>query len=329
MKSLYKTLLLSFAFLLSATSLLAALPQTALAANARGGSNYNFYGLEGCNREPYGVVNSYNRAPALIQTQLAQMRQSGQDRLMIAVFHWHGADTGTAMDSTGGNLSVQNRQNLTDLLASVKQAGFAEISITFNPVAYNDPSGWATWNESLYQENWNLIHNLRPIIQQAGIPYRLDLMNEGIPSTNQPVLLQYTKRLWSDYTYTHGKNDTFGFSVIGAEAARVNRIKEVYGSNPPYVFNFHFYGTPQISEYTQFVNAHNKLNSFGYKTQGFVVGETFYNDATAAYNLQRASATTGRVIHYLTQWPLTRAQTCAHVDVAPPADFNNFTFRGF
>lgn len=329
MKLLRTSVLFSLVLLLLTASLQVITAQPALAANARGGSNYNFYALDGCNREPYGVVNSYHKAPETIKSQLSQMRQAGQTRLLIGIFHWHGSDTGTAMDSMGGNLSAQNRQNLTDLLASVKQAGFAEIGITFNPVAYNDPSSWKVWDEGLYQENWNLIHNLRPIIQQAGIPYRIDLMNEGIPSTNQPVLLQYTKRLWSDYTYTHGKNDTFGFSVIGNEAARVNRIKEVYGSNPPSVFNFHFYGTAQMNEYTQFVNAHNKLNSFGYKTQGVVVGETFYNDATAAYNLQRASTATGRAIPYLTQWPLTREQKCAHVDVAPPVSFSNFIARGF
>ncbi len=329
MKRINKWLALSLAGLFTFTSLQIITLQTAVAAGARGGSNDNFYALDGCNREPYGVVNSYHLAPATINAQLAQMHQNGQDRLIIGIFHRHGPDSGTIMDSTGGNLSLQNRQNLTNLLTSVKQAGFVEIAINFHPVDMNNPSSWTSWDEGLYQENWNLIHNLRPIIQQAGIPYRIDLMNEGIPSINQPVLLQYTQRLWGDYTYTHGKDDTFGFSVIGSESARVNRIKEVYGPNPPYVFNFHFYGTPQASEYSQFVNAHNKLNSFGYKTQGIVVGETFYNDSLAAYYLQRASNDTKRTIHYLAQWPLTRAKVCAEVDIAPPTNFNNFITRGF
>ena len=61
------------------------------------------------------------------------------------MFHHRGADTGTVMDSTGGKLSEQNSQNLTGLLAAVKQAGFAEITLVLNPMAPNAPSGWGDW----------------------------------------------------------------------------------------------------------------------------------------------------------------------------------------
>ncbi|WP_158891990.1 hypothetical protein [Amycolatopsis anabasis] len=293
------------------------------AASAPGGSNYNFYGLNGCDREPFGVINRFDRGRDTITGQLGAMRRAGQQRLRIGVFHHRGPDTGTVMDSTGGDLSPANRRNLADLLAAVKAAGFAEVEVAFHPIGDSAPYNWAAFDEGRYQENWNLIHHLRPIIAGAGIPYRIDLMNEGAPAPNQPALRDYAKRLWTDYTHTHGKADTVGFSVIG-DPARIGQLPAVYGDNQPYVFDLHFYE----AEYAAFVAAHDAMNQLGYH-QGWILGEAYYNDAVAAVDLRRASNATGRQVHYLTQWPLTRARTCPDVDVAPPADFGAYTAQGF
>lgn len=294
----------------------------------RGGSNYGWYRLDGCEREPYGVVNSFHKAPEDISEQLRAMYDGGQRRLRIPLFHRRGPESGTLMDSTGGDLSAQNRRNLTDLLAAIKRAGFEEIQVSFIPSGGNTPFDWPEWNPDLYQENLSIVRNLRPIIADAGVHYRLDLYNEAIPTTGQEVLLQYARTLWTDYTAEFGKDDTVGFSTI-ANPDRVRRIPEVYGDNPPYLFDFHFYFNDQLDEYGKFTETHRLLTEMGYAKEGWTIGEMHYNDPVAADLLSRAIADTGRTVYYALQWPWTREKRCEHVDVTPPVDFGNYLAVGF
>jgi hypothetical protein len=305
-------------------------------AQARGGSNYGWYQIDdGCNREPYGVVKSFHKAPDVIRSQLAAMRAAGQARLRIHIIHRHRADTGTAMDSTGGNLSAQNRQNLSDLLRAIADAGFAEIQVTFMPIGENDAST-KDWNKELYQENRDLIYNLRPIIAGAGIQYRIDLCNEAVPTSDQPVLLDYARRLWNDYTHDVGMNDTCGFSTIGFPG-RIAQIPQVYGKNPPYLFDFHFYRrNTLVDEGGLFTTAHNMMNQFGYTNQGWTISEAFYNDSTAARTLRQAIDSTGRTVFYLLQWPVQAPRidfptpTCPDATApTPPVNFAAYTAQGF
>lgn len=298
-------------------------------AQGVGGSNYGWYKLDGCSREPYGVVNTFDSARDTITSQLKQLAQAGQQRLRVLVYHHRGADTGTAMDSTGGDLSARNRQNLTDLLGAVVAAGFAEIQVSFLPIGDNFAANWSAWNEDLYQENWNLIHNLRPIVAGAGLQYRIDLCNEAIPTSGQATLLRYAQRLWTDYTGTFGKDDTVGFSIIGMDTDRIAQIPAVYQGNPPNLFDFHFYGSDTADEYQQFVAAHQIMNQQGFSGQGWTISEVYYDDATAADNLHRAIADTGRTVFYLLQWPLEKGSSCSDVSVAPPADFGAYAAQGF
>jgi hypothetical protein len=309
-------------------------------ATPRGGSNFNWYTISGCNREPYGVIANYHLARAQIDNALDAVRASGQDRLRIGIFHGRGLNTGTVMDSSGGNLSSQNRKNLTDLLATIKAKGFSEVMIAFHPQGPNVPLTWPSWNEDLYQENWNLIYNLRPIIKNSGLLYRIDLMNEGTPTSSQSMLLQYAQRLWADYTYRmriedgasnnpYGKNDTLGFSIIGSSLDRIGRVPAIYNGNVPHLFSLHFYGDSSKSEYQQFVDAHNAMNSRGLGPQGWIIGEAFYQDTQAAQHFRNAINQTGRTVHYLTQWPLTRDRSCEHANKAPPSEYSAYIQQNF
>jgi hypothetical protein len=130
---------------------------------ALGGSDYGWYQLDSpCIREPYGVVYNYDTATATIDAQLQQMYANGQRRLRIPIYFARGIDSGTIMDSTGGNLSSRFRANLTGLLAAIKATGFEEIEISFNPQSDNLPIQWTTFSSDYFQENWTLIQNLRP-----------------------------------------------------------------------------------------------------------------------------------------------------------------------
>ena len=93
-------------------------------------------------------------------------------------------------------------------------------------------------------KRWRKILELRPLFIASGLHYYIDLLNEGIPASNQPMLLRYTQRLWSDYTKMFGKNDTVGFSIITTVAQdRFSQIRQVYGSVLPDVFDLHIFNT--------------------------------------------------------------------------------------
>lgn len=288
-----------------------------------GGSNYNWYNIVGCNREPYGIIKNYhaNGVRATVQNQLGQMYSSGQRRLRIALFHSTNISTGTIVKFSGNNLPAQQQTNLDNFLADMVNAGFVEIIFGFFTQGDNDPRTWSSWNEYQYQRNWNLIVNIRNQLINSGIQYRIDLLNEGTPAPSQTQLKSYARRLWTDYTLTFGKSDTVGFSIIGNSAQnRVSTMPYIYNNNYPYLFDVHFYN----NESSEFQAIHNQISSIGQGGKGWIVGEVFYNDAQTATGLNQAIASTSQNVFFLTQWPKTRNSACAHVDVTPPVGFSNY-----
>jgi len=306
-------------------------PPVATSPAGLGGSNYAWYYLDPpCNREPYGVVYNYNTATATINSQLQQMYANGQRRLRIPIYHGRGINSGTIMDSTGGNLAPQFRSNLTSLFAAIKAAGFVQLEVSFNPEGGNDPTKWTSFSADYYQENWTLIQNLHPIIAGAGIPYHIDLSNEGIPPPGYTAFLQYSQELWNDYVPMFGSSDTIGFSIIAddAHASQVNAVygASAYGNNgSPALFDVHIYDETGAS----FMTAFNDLNSQGYQGVPWVIGEAYYNDEAEATSLRQAINSTGQTVQYLTEWPITSNSSCSDVDVAPPALFSNYQAQQF
>lgn len=299
---------------------------------ALGGSNYGWYHLDPpCNREPYGVVYNYNTASSTIDAQLQQMYSNGQRRLRIPIFHARGINSGTIMDSTGGNLAPQFQTNLANFLAAVKAAGFLEIEVSFHPQSSNDPTQWTTFSQDYFDENWSLIQSLRPIIAASGIPYHLDLLNEGIPPPGYAPMMEYVQMLWNDYVAEFGSEDTLGFSII-ADSAHVGQVSTVYGPSrfgnqgAPALFDVHIYDETGNS----FMTAFNGLTAQGYQGVPWIIGEAFYNDAAEAAAQRAAATTTGQKVLYLTQWPLTPDESCSNaVNVAPPADFSSYQAQNF
>ena len=302
---------------------------------ALGGSDYGWYQLDSpCIREPYGVVYNYDTATATIDAQLKQMYANGQRRMRIPIYFGRGMDSGTVMDSTGGNLSSRFRANLANLLAAVKAAGFVEIEVSFNPQGNTQAINWSTFSDDYFNENWKLIQNLRPIIAGSGIPYHIDLLNEGIPplsSGGYGALLEYDQMLWNDYAGAYGSSDTIGFSII-ADAAHANSVSAVYGASAygnhgaPPIFDVHIYDETGAS----FATAYTSLTSQGYAGTDWIIGEAYYNDAAEAASLRQQVTSTGQTVLYLTQWPLTSGASCSpDVNVAPPTNFANYQAKGF
>jgi len=250
--------------------------------------------------------------------------------LRIPIFFGRGISTGTVMDSIGGNLAPQFRQNLDNLLSAIHSVGFQELEISFHPQGANDPTFWTTFSPDYYQENWSLIQNLHPIIAGARIPYHIDLTNEGIPPPWKTGWLQYSQQLWNDYVSRFGSSDTIGFSV-SANVYQVSQVSVVYGASPfgnhgsPKLFDIHIYDDTG----TNFLIAFNGLEAQGYQGVPWIIGEAYYNDEGEAVSLRKAASSTGQTVRYLTEWPLTSAQNCRDVDVAPPATFSNYKAQKF
>lgn len=323
LRSAYVTRLLILSFLL--------VPAIG-SAQWRGGSNYNWFHIEGCFREDFGVLKNLHIYRDVIRRDLEDMYESGQRRLRIGVFHSRDVETGTVISSVGGNLPVQQRQNLADILSMMAEVGYDEVMIAFHPVAENSPINWSgnVWNathESYFQENWNLIHNLMPLIRNSPIPYRVDLGNELSPTSNSSeVWKTYVWKLWLNFTSIFSVSESVGFSVApGNLGNRVARFRNTYGNNIPHLFSFHVYDNAGMT----FLAINSALNANGFRVQGLIIGEAFYNDASEAAELRSAINAASRTVHYLTQWPLTRNSSCSDVDVAPPLDFGHYINQSF
>jgi hypothetical protein len=300
---------------------------TAFAAAApaefAGGSDYTSYGMNGCQREPYGVIANYGVARDAIDQEIRTMYASGQRRLRIPIFFSHGISDGTVLDSSQDELAPNVRANLAGLLASMKRSGFEEVEVGFFPIRDNFPPLWTEWHETLYRENFSFIAHMRTIIADAGMPYRLDLLNEGIPDPSQPVVMRYVQRLWSDYTANFGSDDTVGFSVIPS-AARIAQIAEVYRGVVPKAFDLH----PYDNAGAVLESAHMELSRMGLGQIPWIIGEAYYDDAKEAQEIADVAARTHHRILFLTQWPLSRNRTCKDVDVIP-LEFLRYRSLGF
>ncbi|HKW98781.1 MAG TPA: hypothetical protein VJN43_13670 [Bryobacteraceae bacterium] len=144
-------------------------------------------------------------------------------------------------------------------------------------------------------------------------------------------LQAYDVRLWGDYNYTFGKNDTVGFSFGVDDSTTIDHYFEgAYGSQwgPPYLFDIHIYG----DAYNKFNTARSKAVLWGYGNTGWIIGEAFYNDSdsTEANDLYNAmQANPAQTVFYLAQWPLSPAKTCPLVDTAQPLLYNYYSGKQF
>src|SRR5215510_9515105 len=312
----------------------------ALPAQVRGGSNWNFYKIDDndCwSYRKYGIVVNYHLAKAETDRQLQAIYDSGQRRLRLVLWFatkvdpW---DAGWVVSSGPNNmLDTQTASNFVNLLTKMKTIGFEHVIVAFAPWADNYAGNWTAWNDYLFEADWNFINNTRQLIRSVGIPYLIDLGNEHTPWPNQPHLILYDKRLYGNYTWNWGTDDTLGFSLVGAQGELVPQIPEIYswGKGYPKVFDVHFYGhtAGRGSEYEQFLAVDQAFKGIGLSTVPWIIGETFYNDHAAAYDIRRAMDKTGRPVQYLMQWPIHRGNWCQTSYIVGMNAFNAYIDRGF
>lgn len=335
------------------------------AAASSGGSNYHWYRVSACDREPFGLVASYHKTipgtggsvRTLAKQQLQTMIAAGQQRLSLGIYFFHGdvGDNGTLVDSSNPAAVAQAVLNVQALLADAKAAGFKEILFRFFPVGSISPShGGYVYGSAIVAEYWNLVTKVRPVLVAAGLSYRIDLMVEGAPrdsGTPLPEPWKYpanthwsyaVRDLWQRYFAAYGREDTVGFSFLtDADPTRlrqrVRHMRFVYEGNYPHLFAADLYGTASVSEADKFIALHDAMvredanGALGWRNAGWIIAESFYDDPLAAAGLASAIASTRRTVFYLTQWPWDRADlSCGpqpEVNVAPPTAWT--TYRGY
>jgi hypothetical protein len=334
-----------------------------------GGSNYLWYtqtAAPDCNRDPYGVVANYAdpAVRATVQKQLAAMRIAGMARINLGINFYHGPTLGgTLIDSSNPVIVAQTVQNVTNLMADVKAAGFSQVLFRFFPQGAISPPD-PNYNYALVSEHWNLIQAVRPALVNSGVPYLIDLSVEAAPRDSQLPLVSNpwkypakpnwsmgVRALWQNYFKAYGSADTIGFSFITDSDAddmrsRVRHMRYVFEGNYPSVFALDIYGpsfngdpTPnETVKFTQFDSAmknEDSSNAMGWYKAGFIVAETFYNDPLAAENIRAAMSSTGRRVYFLAQWPWDRganadnSANCVGINVPPPFSWDVYRLYGF
>ncbi len=344
---------------------------------ARGGSNLLWYHVDpvpadavdpvqACidARDPYGILANYHRAGVrnTVRAQLRAMRQAGQQRIATGLVHLRapvgqavdGRYGGTLLDSTGGALHPRIRDNLVAFLRDIDRAGFSELLFRYFPQGDNTPIWWTSFSEDLFQENWQLIRSVEPILQASGLDYRTDLMVEGMPRAwfrealgqyyiednrpDNPAWSEYARRMWRNYVAEFGHERSVGFSFVSdANAvrakARVRHLRHVYtladGSvRYPPLFALDIYGGGTTTEQMIFERHHYAMADLG-RNEPWIIAESYFDDASAADGLLAAMTATGRRVQYFTQWPLDRRIDDCGVNVAPPTSYEAWLRRGF
>lgn len=336
------------------------------AGPARGGSNYLWYSMDaGCDREPYGIVVNYHQpgVRAIVQSQLAAMFASGMARLSLGVAFAHNGSSGTVVDSNDPSAVALAAQNVADLLADVKAAGFHAVLFRFFPIGSIYPPS-SNFDPSLVGEYWNFIQAIRPALVNSQVAYWIDLGVEAAPRDSDLPLIpnpwKYPRNsawsgavraLWQNYYAVYGSADTVGFSSLTDDdpdimLSRVRHMRYVYdigGGNPRYpaTFAIDVYGDAAANERVKFIQYDRALRSedsngsLGWRDAPVIVAETYYDDPVAAENLLAAMKGTGRKVPFLTQWPLDRGSgaptggTCNDVNAMPPFTWSVYGHYGF
>lgn len=335
----------------------------------------------------------------IVREQLAQMHLEGQERLRIGIWHsrsqWSTESSPFYFYTKGradvnGNwiyLKPEYLNNIYNFMVDIKEAGFSEVMFAFFPSGPNRATTWkdfggaesyqtaidATFNgnqlittitdpnnEPLWIENWNVIKQVKSMLDASGMNHIVDLSNEGVHRTPIPKIGtgeypqhymclngtsdtspdcvyyqsradQMLKHVWEKYIKMYGSNSSVGYSIISRSGTdfneRKNTLASIYSNSIyPQKYSIHVYDGEASSD-----NAYSGLNSAlqWFKNNGrpsIIIGETDYNDTTTASEFIRAMNQNNYGIDYISQWPVDRS---AGYNITHPMQYNRYLNKGF
>jgi len=258
------------------------------------------------------IVPDYGKpgVRARMQDDLAAMRAAGLQTFRIFLYHEHGDPVNTnVMSSSGGRLSEPFRTNLINLLTDIRKAGFVQVTLAFNPWGPNDPtenfSDGATYDPSLFDENWGFIRDVRPLLKQYGPPStHVDLLNEGAPSSSQATFAQvedYIARMYANYVDAFGADDVTVSAGFWPGMSGLVQALRASGKPLPRWFDVHPRWDP--ADQLQDLRAMDAELTANGLSQPLVIGEDRYNDPAAAAAIAEFMRTSSRRVVEVMEWP--------------------------
>jgi hypothetical protein len=290
------------------------------------GVNYSNFGPGGCGDGGPGIVAYGNTGRRVIRQELAAMRASGIQTLRTFIWNMHDASGQTwgAVSSAGGRLGPTETQNLINYVSDVRNLGFTRLEVAFSPQGANDPIGYPqnNYDPSLFDENWQVIRYVRGIVKQYGpIDTRFDLLNEGAASdylATKAQLEDYVARLYSNYVDAFGNADVTVSSIVGAnDQSRIANLIDTLRSTGrplPTWFEVHSYSADVLDD----LRATDATLTAKGLSQPITLGETYYDDPSAASAVATFAATSSRPLDEVLAWPLQRGSTCQNWSVSAP-----------
>jgi len=253
----------------------------------------------------------------LVRQQLAAMRAAGIETLRLFLWHMHDASNQAwGVVSSAGGLGPTERANLIAFADDVRRAGFKQLTVVFGPMWTNDPIGFGVnrWDPSLFDENWNFIRQIHPLVKEHGPPStHFDLLNEGAPSDYLDTKLQlenYLARMYVNYVDAFDNQDVTVSSIVGwNDQSRLSNLIDTLRSTErplPTWFEIHA-GGPTLLQDLQATDA--TLTAKGL-SQPLVIGETSYNDPAGGEAMKTFIASSARPLAEVMEWPLRLDSTC-------------------
>lgn len=297
---------------------------------ADGHNTGNSWYLPAQNLRP--TVAHYHLSSSTVDAQISGLKNSGQNAYVIFIWNKNigsceftscndGVADGTwgeVIDNSWSVMRPQHRTNLKAMIGKALDVGFNRIYIRFG---YNSsPSSWSSWNEASYQQAWNFIVDARAaaieVVNSKGLsaklahPYNLlmfDLGAEdgGLTGGQRPAFMQ---RLWSDYAFTFGIDDTVGFSFAWSPGRFANNrtLLQATGILPKH-WAFDIYSNVGSS----LGSIYNEMGDL--RNQPVHLLETYFNNSLISSQISGALVSNDLLnIQLIAQWPLYSGMNHGH-----------------
>ena len=227
------------------------------------------------------------------------MRSNGITAIRTIIWNITDASQQTSgtISSAGGELREPYRTNLVRYFTEIKKFGFRRLTIAFSPQGTNNPI-LPTYDPAKFDENWHFIKAVRSLLKRYGpADTRIDLLNEGAPSSYMPTALRqqlesYVGEMYDRYDAAFGSRDVTVSLVaprkpadMGARLQNLIDILRANGLPQPRWYDVHIGYTAAKAAHG--IRDSDRVLTRNHRRQPLVIGETAYDDPTVAGAIKR------------------------------------------
>jgi hypothetical protein len=306
-----------------------------------GGSNYPMYDVQKYIDNPTNdvwftdgslnlVVGHYHLNATKVNNQLADMYNNGQRKIAIPIwfasFNNNGNETyGHLIQSRGGSMTVQHIANYKAVLNKIADIGYKEVIIRFAPQSRNNPKEWdTTWNETIFQENWNFENKAIKIgdsvLGARGVKHMYDLSVE-LGGITKGQSAKYAKKLWQNYVTVFGNKQSYGFSIANGTGRLAKMIENLRSTNNlPAEYAVDIYKNVDNALTT----VANELAEANELHKPFILQECYYNNSKIFDTIMNSVVKNKLRLRFIMQWPVIDPNGVKHFAIDYCAAYNNY-----